>query len=375
MVELLGPQSMVRDLTSAPGHVPISVDGVGTYEILLMMWTAFQSDEALISDYDVEPEWLAEVQQRTPEDLRAEMASLGGPHVWPSLVGLIASAPHPHDLDRVLSWLAEINPQRLRRSMLTYFGIDADPWLVEEAADGDPAAVRRILEAHDQDCFDQFVSPFEIPGLELRDRLVGAIHRFRNEVYREVEAEFTAAIGRAAAAFRATSTLDRAKAVIEEVTNGLDYEIPLGVSRVVLVPSVVIRPLSMIEQHGDTLVVFFGIADEFIDSDPEAPPSWLLKTYKALSDERRLRVLRRISRTEASLDDLVELLGLSKSTVHHHMTVLRAAGLVKVRMQGQHGTKETYSLRPQSLSNAGAFLDSYVNTDHTSVSNEERRLV
>jgi DNA-binding transcriptional ArsR family regulator len=303
------------------------------------------------------------------------MTSLGGPHVWPSLVGLVASAPHPHDLDRILGWLAEINPQRLRRSMLTYFGIDADPGLIEEAADGDLAAVRRILEVHDQDCVDQFGSPFEIPGQELRDRLVSAIHRFRSEVYRELEAEFTAAIGRAAAAFRATSAPESAKAVIEEVTKGLDYEIPLGISRVVLVPSVVIRPLSMIEQHGDSLVVIYGMADEFIDSDSEAPPSWLLKTYKALSDERRLRVLRRIARTEASLDDLVELLGLSKSTVHHHMTVLRAAGLVKVRMRGgQHGAKETYSLRPQSLSNAGSSLVSYVNADHQLVSNESRDL-
>jgi DNA-binding transcriptional ArsR family regulator len=132
----------------------------------------------------------------------------------------------------------------------------------------------------------------------------------------------------------------------------------------------VVKPLSLIDQSRDTLLVFYGMADEFIDSDPEAPPSWLVKTYKALSDERRLRILRRLSEEEASLDDLVDLLGLSKSTVHHHMSVLRAAGLVRVRMSGNKDQKEskTYALRTQALANAGAFLDTYVKTDEPAAS-------
>ncbi len=372
MVELASPQSRVRDLTSVARHIPIEVDGVGTYEVLLTMWTVFDTEESH-TGLDLGPEWLAGIEKTTPDDLRQEMKALGGPHVWLSLIGLIASAPHPHDPDRVLRWLAEINPQRLRRWMLFYIGINSDPGLIEEGADGDLDAVRRIMEDHkDREFVDLVVSVFEIPGPELRDRLVAAINRFRTEVYGPYEPEATAAIGRAAAAQRATSTRESAKAVIEDVTNGLDYEIPLGVSRVVLVPSVVLRPLSLIDQHRDTLVVFYGMADEFIDSDPEAPPSWLVKTYKALSDDRRLRILRRLSETEATLDDLVDLLGLSKSTVHHHMSVLRAAGLVRVRIQGGKEAKETktYALRPQSLANAGAFLDSYVKTGNQSASNQ-----
>jgi DNA-binding transcriptional ArsR family regulator len=115
------------------------------------------------------------------------------------------------------------------------------------------------------------------------------------------------------------------------------------------------------------------MADEFIDSDPEAPPSWLVKTYKALSDERRLRILRRLSEGETTLDELTDLLGLSKSTVHHHMSVLRAAGLVRVRISGSKAEakeSKTYALRTQALNQAGVFLDTYVNTNHPAASNE-----
>jgi DNA-binding transcriptional ArsR family regulator len=258
--------------------------------------------------------------------------------------------------------------------MLEYIGHQTDPGLVEQAAEGDMDAVRQIVgDEKGPEMVEHMVSLFEIPADEMRDRLVGAIGRFRNEVYAEHEAPFAASISRAAAAQRATSTRESAKAVIEDVTNGLDYEIPLGVTRVILVPSVVLKPLSMIDQHRDTLLVFYGMADEFIDSDPEAPPSWLVKTYKALSDQRRLRILRRLSEGETTLDELTDLLGLSKSTVHHHMSVLRGAGLVRVRISGskdEHKESKTYALRTQGLSNAGAFLDTYIKTDRQTASNE-----
>jgi DNA-binding transcriptional ArsR family regulator len=378
MVEMITPKSKVRDLTAAARQIPIEVDGVGTYEAVLAMWTAFNPEESG-SGFDLGANWLAAVQEATPEDLAEEIRALGGPHcsLWLSLLGLVASAPHPHDPDRVLDWLATINPQRLRRWILGYVGHHADPGLIEQAADGDMEAVRRIVaegrvEGKDEDgAVDKIASILEVPGEELRDRMVRTVGRFRREVYARFEDEYTAAIGRAAAAQRATSTRESAKTVIEEVTNGLDYEIPLGVTRVILVPSVVLRPLSLIDQHRDMLLVFYGMADEFIDSDPEAPPSWLVKTYKALSDERRLRIVRRLSEGETTLDELTDLLGLSKSTVHHHMSVLRAAGLVRVHLKEQASKEsKTYELRTQALGNAGAFLDSYIKTDHRVASSE-----
>lgn len=376
MVEVINPQSRIRDLTAASRRIPIDVDGVVSYEIILTMWTVFNPEESGCA-VDLGPKWCNEVREATPEDLAMEIRALTGPNgaVLLSLLGLVAAAPHPHDPDRVLDWLGSINPQRLRRWMLGYVGEFADPGLIEQAADGDMDAVRQVISTAkggqlDEEIQTHMISIFEIPGEELRDRLVRMIRRFRVEVFSEYEESFTGAINRAAAAQRATSTRDSAKAVIEEVTNGLDYEIPIGVSRVTLVPSVVVRPLSLIDQSRDTLLVFYGMADEFIDSDPEAPPSWLVKTYKALSDERRLRILRRLSEEEASLDDLVDLLGLSKSTVHHHMSVLRAAGLVRVRMSGNKDHKEskTYALRTQALTNAGAFLDTYVKIDEPAAS-------
>ncbi|MDX1467711.1 MAG: metalloregulator ArsR/SmtB family transcription factor [Acidimicrobiia bacterium] len=365
MVELINPETRVRDLTSAPRQIPIEVDGSVAYESLLSMWTTFNPKEKATS-FDLGAEWKKKITDMTPDDLRDEIVALGGPycHTWLAIAGLVATAPHPHDPDSVLNWLSSMDPMRLRRWLIGYVSHNKDASLIEQAASGDITVLPDLLEDDHQEFADHLAEILQNPDDDLPARFANAAQRFRREVFAEAEVEFGAAINRAAAARKAVATRDSAKAVIEDVTNGLDYDIPLGVTRVVLVPSVVVKPLSLIDQHRETLLVFYAVADEFIDSDPEAPPSWLVRTYKALSDERRLRILRRLSEGETTLDEITEMLGLSKSTVHHHISILRAAGLVRVRLtHNESGAKcSTYNLRDHSLTDASAFLDSYIKT-------------
>lgn len=371
MPEIITPQQRVRELSSVPRRIPIEIDGAVAYEVVLTLWSVF-NDKDDNANFDLGSEWYQGVVDRTPKDLREEFEVIGGPHclVWLSLLGLVSVAPHPHDPKSVFDWIGGLNPQRLRRWILGYIGDQAagegggsapSLSLIEEAAQGDSEAVRRIVEeAMKPDQVDAMIALFEIDPEELRDRIASGLHRFRDEVFSEFEEEFSKAIAAAAAARRSIVTRDRAKDVIEEVTNGLDYEIPPGVTRVILVPSVVVRPLSLIDQYRDALIVFYGLADEFLNLNPEAPPSWMVRFYKALSDEKRLRILRRLSEGTTTLDELTDLLDLSKSTVHHHITILRGAGLIRVQMGSDKGESKCYGLRPQAIEDASAFLESYM---------------
>jgi ArsR family transcriptional regulator len=60
-----------------------------------------------------------------------------------------------------------------------------------------------------------------------------------------------------------------------------------------------------------------------------------LRIAKALSDETRVRALLSLSGGELCLCQVVDLLGLSPSTVSKHMSVLRDAGLVASRREGR----------------------------------------
>lgn len=359
----------VRDLTSAPRRLPIEVEGSVAFELILSIWSVFNPEESNTA-FELGSDWQQQVKELTPVDLQDEIARLGGPYcsTWLAIASFLISAPHPHDPGNVFRWLASVDDQRLRRWILGYSAHDEDEALVEQASQGDAEAVRSLMgeKASEKPEFvEHLISLIETDGLP--EAFAGVLERYRDEVFVEYEEEFAGAIARAAAARRASASRDDAKAVIEDATSGIEFDIPLGIRRVVLIPSVVTRPLSLIDGHRGTLLVYYAIADEFMNLDPEAPPSWLLRTYKALSDEKRLRILRRLSEGDTTLDELTEMLELSKSTVHHHMSILRGAGLVRVRMitdDDQGVKRKAYALREQSLVDATGLLDSYLRTEH-----------
>ena len=368
MAELIIPNEKVRDLTGAKRRLPIEIEGSVVYEMLLTVWST-QNPKDTNTAHDLGAKWAEGVVSKVSDDLNAELVRLGGPFgfVWLAISSLLLTAPHPHDPDNVIRWLEGVEENRLRRWALGYGCNSDDQGLIEQAATGDEQALKALsgdMGKKTAEFEEHFTWMVSTPGLPAR--YAEALRRYRSEVFADYEEDLGSAISRAAAARRAAPVRGDAESVIEDVTSGIAFEVPLGIRRVVLIPSVVTRPLSIVDANRGTLVVYYGIADEFIDSDPEAPPSWLVRTYKALSDERRLRIMRRLSEGEASLDELTQMLGLSKSTVHHHMSQLRAAGLVRVHIPNgeDKGKHKAYSLREQSLTDAAGFLDSYLRTDH-----------
>ena len=63
----------------------------------------------------------------------------------------------------------------------------------------------------------------------------------------------------------------------------------------------------------------------------------LVKLFKLLSDETRLRILYYLTqRNELHVRALFELLHESQPAVSHHLALLRVAGLIERRRQGKH---------------------------------------
>lgn len=58
------------------------------------------------------------------------------------------------------------------------------------------------------------------------------------------------------------------------------------------------------------------------------------QVLKALGNESRLRIVDRLSRGEASVGQLTELVGSDMSTVSRHLAVLRLHGIVDDRRDG-----------------------------------------
>lgn len=61
---------------------------------------------------------------------------------------------------------------------------------------------------------------------------------------------------------------------------------------------------------------------------------YLVATFKALADPIRLQMVRMLAHEEITTKTLSERLGVTEPTISHHLSKLRAAGLVQLRMQG-----------------------------------------
>src|SRR5450759_1378246 len=81
--------------------------------------------------------------------------------------------------------------------------------------------------------------------------------------------------------------------------------------------------------------------------DTEQPEDVLYK-LKALADESRLTLLRLLTESEHSVGDLAQRINLGEPTVSHHLTRLREAGLVTLRMAGN---QRFYRLNSSGLAN------------------------
>jgi ArsR family transcriptional regulator len=61
----------------------------------------------------------------------------------------------------------------------------------------------------------------------------------------------------------------------------------------------------------------------------------LLKIFKALSDETRLKMLKIFGKGEICVCDLVSVLNMSQPKISFHLNVLKGAGLISDRKQGK----------------------------------------
>lgn len=77
---------------------------------------------------------------------------------------------------------------------------------------------------------------------------------------------------------------------------------------------------------------------------------------EVLAEPSRRRIVEVLGAGEKPVGDLVHLLGITQPAVSKHLRVLREAGLVAVRPDGQ---QRMYRLRPEPLAELDAWLEPY----------------
>lgn len=85
-------------------------------------------------------------------------------------------------------------------------------------------------------------------------------------------------------------------------------------------------------------------------------PTGMHSTFQALADPSRIAILNMLAGAERPASDFVRALPVAQPTVSKHLAVLRRAGLVHVRGDGN---RRLYSLNPAPLREIDSWLTHY----------------
>jgi Helix-turn-helix domain len=354
------PQPRVVDVSRAGQARTFEIDASEAAELLLSLATALVEDEQ--DTYDLGAVRIEEVRAATPPDLLQQATELLPEKSAALLLGLVVTTPKPRTASAFLEHLAATDPVEIRLHLLGYYARGhhvTEPETIRRAAEGDAEAIAELLKAAAEyvdavKCGDMERVLHTDPA-ETKRALLDLLEGWYEHVLPAMAPSDPTLAERDAEAKRELVKSVPPEQVVERLAPGIQWTPGPEIDRVVLFPAYSPRPWVYMSEYKRVKIFCYPIT---LDRDP-APgnPADLVRIYKALGDESRLKLLKRLQDGPVSLSDAAQVVGLAKSTTHHHLAILRQAGFVLI----QEGD-DTYKLRPDLRPEPGALLAGYLGT-------------
>lgn len=265
-------------------------------------------------------------------DQLAEVGRLG----WINLLGLVVGSADAVTLDELLARVRAVEPARLhailvggdRRQLRLLLDV-AD---VDRALAGGPDQRLALAEAIRSDDNVLHATDWLLAATSraVHERVVDVLTAWRELVLppaaeTELAEELAASVAEAVAA----RELDGSDALCNEVTGGVQYA-PPDAGPITLVPSPVVTPvLVFVDGHQGTVIAHPPLS--FLRARPDVAAR-LAELGRAVGDKTRIRLLQLLADGPTTAVELARSLGAPRTTLLHHLAILRAAGLIEVRV-------------------------------------------
>ncbi|GED54945.1 ArsR family transcriptional regulator [Brevibacillus borstelensis] len=272
-----------------------------------------------VKSYFLEPAWREKTKQLLPASFAAELEDERW-EVLHRIVLLAAQSPRKETVGEFLDWLGSLPAGEMYERMA--------PW----------------------------VDSIPLNLGEIRDRSLRLLSSWNEHYFSRQEQAVLASLKESAGYLRERAKSIEAPFLIDEATNGIWIEPTESLKRVVLVPQAHCTPTTILDFYRGMATVLYPVIDgEIVKQNPVRQ---LLATTQCLADEKRLLILRTLAQKTCTLSELQAAVGLAKSTVHHHVTALRRAGLIRAHY-ADSTTVQGYSIRDAVFAKLPDMLSQY----------------
>jgi DNA-binding transcriptional ArsR family regulator len=323
--------------------------------------------------YGVRASWAAGVRSRIPAAERRLLEETL-PFSLPPLAWL-QQLPNPKNAASAIEALGKLAPAE--RSRQIFLASDSpDPELVsrlEKIAQKssweqeDVLAIRKIMAKKDKSRYSEekirhFLDWWMRPE-ELGEGFLNALNAYQQAFFeqeeRRVAPVLQAGLERAQKLAANMNTLQ----LLTELSQGVQFNENVLQKNLIIAPAYWTTPLVIYRDLDEThtLILFGARPANMSDIPGELVPDDLLRKLKVLADPTRLKILRYLSHEELMPSELARRLHLRAPTVTHHLSELRLAGLVNLRLQGQ---EKRYTARQEALRNTFNILDTFINANN-----------
>lgn len=281
----------------------ICIEWFPAYECVISLYAYL--NEAERKHLHMGSDWKAKTQRMLPADFAEELEDERW-EVLHRIVLLVAQSPEKESVDAFLDWLERIPPGEIYERLA--------PW----------------------------VESIPLNLGEIRDHSLSLLRRWNEHYFSKLEPLILANLQKSAEELKGLVSTLEPPALIDHATRGIWIEPMEDLQQVVLVPQYHCAFSSVLDFHRGIATCLYPVPDAAVEQSE--PLRELLPMTQCLADEKRLQILRCLATRPCTLGELQQQVSLAKSTVHHHVTALRRAGLIRAHYAG-HPTVSYYSLR------------------------------
>ncbi len=127
---------------------------------------------------------------------------------------------------------------------------------------------------------------------------------------------------------------------------------------VLMAPSYAARPIVFYVEHRGTTLVLFPVSEESVLGDEFGPPPASSSWSRRSPTKGRLKVLYALRDRELTGMEIAERLGVPRTSLWHHIVILRSAGLMRATKGA--GNQSTYALQEEALPQVSELLEQFL---------------